>query len=114
MTIAFVLILLVTAMVLFARETLPVDIVTMLMLLALLFSGILTPAEAFAGFGSEIIIILGSVFIIGGALRESGVVDWLGEAISHVSKGGPKKLQAIMMVSVAALSSIMNNTPSPR
>lgn len=110
MTIAFVLILLAAAMVCFARETLPVDIVTMLVLLALMLTGILTPAEAFAGFGSEIIIILGSVFIIGGALRESGVVDWLGDAISHISKGGPTKVLAAMMPSVAALSSIMNNT----
>lgn len=110
MTIAFVLILLAAAMICFARETLPVDIVTMLVLLALMFTGILTPSEAFAGFGSEIIIILGSVFVIGGALRESGVVDWLGDAISHISKGGSAKLLSIMMTAVAGLSSIMNNT----
>lgn len=110
MTIAFVLLLLLVAMVLFARETLPVDIVTMLMLLALLISGVLTPAEAFAGFGSDIIIILGSVFVIGGALRESGVVDWLGDKVSHYSRGGSNALLGLVMASVAALSSIMNNT----
>ena len=110
MTIAFVLILLVAAMVLFARETLPVDVVTVLVLLILIITGILTPREAFAGFGSDIIIILASVFIIGGALRESGVVNWLGDTITRLSKGGESTLLALMMGAVSGLSAIMNNT----
>lgn len=110
MTIAFVLVLLVVAIILFARETLPVDIVTLLVLLALLGTRILTPQEAFAGFGSEIIIILGSVFIISGALRESGVVDWLGEKIGNSTRGGEKSQLAILMGSVAGFSAFMNNT----
>lgn len=110
MTIAFVLILLAVAMVLFARETLPVDVVTVLVLLVLITTGILTPREAFAGFGSDIIIILASVFIIGGALRESGVVNWLGDTITRLSKGGETTLLALMMAAVSGLSAIMNNT----
>lgn len=110
MEIAFVLTLLAVAMVLFARETLPVDIVTLLMLLALMIAGILTPQEAFAGFGSEIIIILASVFIISGALRESGVVDWMGEALGKISRGGEVSLLTLMMASVSGLSAFMNNT----
>lgn len=110
MTISFVLVLLVVAIILFARETLPVDIVTLLVLLALIGTRILTPQEAFAGFGSEIIIILGSVFIISGALRESGVVDWLGEKIGNFSRGGEKTQLAALMASVAGFSAFMNNT----
>jgi di/tricarboxylate transporter len=110
MEIAFVLLLLVAAMVLFARETLPVDLVTLLVLLALLATRILTPQEAFAGFGSDIIIILASVFIISGALRESGVVDWLGEFLARRVGGGERSLLATLMISVAGLSAFMNNT----
>ncbi len=110
MEIAFVLSLLAIAMVLFAREMLPVDIVTLLVLLALIIPGILTPQQAFAGFGSDIIIILASVFIISGALRESGVVDWLGEALGKISRGGEVSLLALMMGSVSGLSAFMNNT----
>lgn len=110
MEIAFVLTLLLGALILFARETLPVDIVTLLALLALMISGILTPQEAFAGFGSEIIIILASVFVISGALRESGVVDWLGSALDRVSKGGETSFLVRMVASVSALSAFMNNT----
>jgi len=110
MTIAFVLALLVLAVILFARETLPVDIVTLLALLALIVSGILTPKEAFSGFGNEIIIILGSVFIISGALRETGVVDWLGEKLAGSQRGGERSRLATLMASVAGFSAFMNNT----
>jgi len=110
MEIAFVLALLVAALVLFARETLPVDIVTLLALLALMIAGILTPQEAFAGFGSDIIIILASVFIVSGALRETGVVNWLGDALDRVSKGGEASFLVRMVASVAGLSAFMNNT----
>lgn len=110
MTIAFVLLLLLAAIVLFASEKLPVDIVTLLALLALICAGILTPQEAFSGFGSEIIIILCSVFIISGALRESGVVDWLGDKLGTLNRGGEKSQLAVLMGSVAGFSAFMNNT----
>ncbi|HEY5792794.1 MAG TPA: SLC13 family permease, partial [Chthoniobacterales bacterium] len=110
MTIAFVLSLLVIAMILFATEKLSVDLITFLMLLALLFTGILTPQEAFAGFGSDIILILGSVFVISGAMRETGVVDWVGDALSRFAKGGKNPFLTLMMGSVSGLSAFMNNT----
>lgn len=114
MEIAFVLLLLVGAVILFAREILPVDIVTLLVLLALLGTRILTPAEAFGGFGSDIIIILASVFVISGALKESGVVDWLGKVVAGAIGGGERTLLSSVMASVAGLSAFMNNTPSPQ
>lgn len=110
MEIAFVLILLAAAMVFFVKETLPMDIVTLLVLLALLVGGILTPQEAFAGFGSDIIIILASVFVISGAMRETNIVDWLGETLGKLSRGGENTLLLLLMSSVSGLSALMNNT----
>ncbi len=63
MEITIVLGLLALAIVLFALERISVDIITLLLLIALVVSGILTPGEAFAGFSSDIIIILASIFI---------------------------------------------------
>lgn len=71
MEIALVLGLLVLAIVLFASEKLSVDVITLLLLSTLVLTDVLSPAEAFAGFSSEIIVILGSIFVIGGALRET-------------------------------------------
>lgn len=110
MDIALVLSLLTVAVVLFSRETLPVDQVTWLVLIALVGSGILTPEEAFAGFASDIIMILASVFVISAGLRESGFVEVLGDRIQRVSGGRPANFLAVMMGGAAGLSAFMNNT----
>ncbi len=103
--------LLVLVTIAFAREWLPIDVVTLLMLLVLVGSGILTPAEAFAGYGSEIIIILASVFVISGALRDTGIVDRLSAfLLEHTSQAGERRLLMAVMAPVAALSAFMNNT----
>lgn len=110
MEIAFILLLLTAAVILFSRETLPVDQVTWLMLIALVATGILTPAEAFAGFASDIIVILASVFVISAGLRETGFVDVLGDRIQRVSGGRPGRFLATLMGGTAGLSAFMNNT----
>lgn len=110
MEIAIVLTLLTVAVVLLARATLPVDQVTWLILIALVLTGVLTPEEAFRGFASEIIIILASVFVISAGLRETGLVDTLGDNIRKVSKGNPKAFLATVMGGTAGLSAFMNNT----
>jgi di/tricarboxylate transporter len=108
--IAIVLGLLVLAVILFARETVSVDLVTLLLLAALILTGILTPAEAFSGFSTEIIIILGSIFVISGALQQTGVVDALGVWLQRVSGNSPVLLLVVTMLVVSFLSAFMNNT----
>lgn len=68
--IAIVLGLLALAVVLFARETLPVDVLTLVLLMVLVGTGTVSVTTAFSGFSSEIIIMLASVFVLGGALRD--------------------------------------------
>ena len=96
MEIAFVLTLLVVAVVLFSRETLRVDLVTWLVLIALMVTGILTPAEAFAGFSSDILIILASVFVISAGLRETGLVDTMGEWLNRIGGKSPGRFLTAM------------------
>ncbi|MHA3773967.1 SLC13 family permease [Verrucomicrobiota bacterium sgz303538] len=109
-SIAFVLLLLVVAVVLFATEKLSVDIVTFLLLIALVSSGILTPDEAFKGFSNDIIIILGAIFVISGALQETGVLDLLGHRLLRVATSSVGKLQLLIMGVSSAVSGFMNNT----
>ena len=53
MEIALVLGLLIVAIILFATEKFSVDLITVGLLIILTSLGILTPAEAFKGFGSD-------------------------------------------------------------
>ena len=108
--IVIVLGLLVVAVGLFATRALPVDLVTIFLLLALVLTGILNPAEAFAGFSSQIIIILGSIFVINGALLEGRVIDLVSAWLLRVAGGSVNKLQLTTMSVVGGLSGFMNNT----
>ena len=108
--IVIVLGLLVVAVGLFATRALPVDLVTIFLLLALVLTGILDPAEAFAGFSSQIIIILGSIFVINGALLEGRVIDLVSAWLLRVAGGSVNKLQLTTMSVVGGLSGFMNNT----
>lgn len=102
--------LLIAAITLFATEKISVDLVTLGMLCFLVMTGIISVKEAFEGFGNEIIIMLGSIFVIGAALRDTGVLDSLGHLLARTSGGKPIRVVAGMMSSVGAISAFMNNT----
>ncbi len=108
--IAFVLILLVIAVALFATERVSVDLVAFMLLIALVVGGVLTPHEAFEGFSNDIIIILGSIFVISGALQETGVLDLLGTRMLKLAGSNPNRLLLLLMASTSAVSGFMNNT----
>jgi di/tricarboxylate transporter len=110
MQIGIVLGLLILAIVLFASEKFSVDIVTLFLLMVLVGAGILTPAEAFAGFSNDIIIILASIFILTGALLRTGVMDALGRYLYRLAGGSPNGLLLAVMGLVGFASAFMNNT----
>ncbi|GAA4300574.1 SLC13 family permease [Nibribacter koreensis] len=110
MEIAFVLILLLVAIALFASEKLSVDIITLLLLIALTSTKIISPEEAFDGFSSDFIIILASIFVLSAALEDTGVLDflvnWLMRKVGH----NPNSLLLFIMVIPGVVSAFMNNT----
>ncbi len=110
MEAAIVIGLLIIAVIFFATEKVSVDLVTLGLLCVLVLSGILTVSQAFAGFGNEVIIMLGSIFVIGAALRETGVLDQLGHVLARATGGHPGRVVAGMMTTVGAVSAFMNNT----
>lgn len=110
MEAAIVIGLLIVAVILFATEKISVDLVTLGLLCVLVLSGILTVNEAFAGFGNEVIIMLGSIFVIGAAMRETGVLDQLGHVLARTTGGHPGRIVAGMMTTVGGVSAFMNNT----
>lgn len=104
------LVLLGVTIVLFSLERLPVDIVTLLAICVLVIAGILTPEDAFKGFGSETLIILGSVFILGGALQQTGLLERIANSILRLAESRQGRLNAIIVGLSGGLSAFMNNT----
>ncbi|MDQ3649180.1 MAG: SLC13 family permease [Acidobacteriota bacterium] len=110
METAIVLGLLAVAVVLFALERISVDIITLMLLIALVATGILTTAEAFAGFSRNITIILAAIFIISGALQRTGVMDAVGAHLYKIAGGSQSRLMLVVLSIVGGISGFMNNT----
>jgi di/tricarboxylate transporter len=110
MEIALVLSLLVLAIVLFATEKLSVEIVTLLLLIVLASARVITPEEAFAGFSSDFIIIIASVFIISAALEETGILDFTIVRMAELAKKSKGLMLFTIMFITGLVSAFMNNT----
>ena len=105
-----VMALLVAAVILFASEKFAVDQVTLGLLCVLVLSGILTPQQAFAGFGSDVLVMLGAIFVIGAAMRDTGLLDQIGQILARGGQRHPRGLIAATMGTVGMVSAWMNNT----
>ncbi|MFD1095043.1 SLC13 family permease [Salegentibacter chungangensis] len=109
MEIIVVISLLVLAIILFASEKFSVDVVTIGLLVILALSGIITPREAFEGFSNDFIIILASIFVISGALSETGLLNKLGSRMIKSIRSKTIFIGYTMFIT-GALSAFMNNT----
>jgi di/tricarboxylate transporter len=110
MQIALVLTLLIAALVLFSFEIVSIDVIALGALLILIASGALAPEQAFASFGSEMIVLLASIFVIAGALQRTGVLDSIGLLLYRHSGRSYRYLLASIVLVVACVSAFMNNT----
>src|SRR5262245_30183970 len=110
MQIAVVLTVLVVTLVLFPLEIVTVDLVALGALLVLVATSILPVDVAFASFGNEMMILLGSIFVIAGALLRTGVLDSLGLILYKRLGGSYRMLLAGIVLTVCAVSAFMNNT----
>ncbi|HEX8147400.1 MAG TPA: SLC13 family permease [Pyrinomonadaceae bacterium] len=108
--IATVLVLLLIALVLFATERIPIDIVTILLVIGLVLTGTLNVSEAFAGFGNDIVITIAGLFVLTGGLVKTGVVDLVGRRLHRIAGGNEFKLTALVMFTAAGCASVMKNT----
>ena len=83
--IGLVLAVLLVAIVLFLTEWVRVDVVALLVLMALVLTGVLGFEEAFAGFSNEGVITVASVLVLSGALARTGVANIIGERVLGVA-----------------------------
>lgn len=94
---------------LFVTEKLRVDVTAMLILLALVVTGILDSEQALSGFASEPAIIVAAVFVISGALGATGVSERIGALIGRASGRTEWRTVAVVMPMVALLASFTHH-----
>lgn len=108
--IAITLILLIVALILFGSEKLPVDIVGILLVIGLVMTGVLNIQEGVAGFGNDIIITIGGLFVLVGGLIKTGVVDLIGRRLYRIAGDNEFVLTALIMAVAAIAASVLKNT----
>jgi len=108
--ITFVFALIAVAGGLMASNRVRFDIVALLVVLALMLSGILTAGEALAGFGSSVVIVVAALLVIGEMLDRTGVARAVGDWI--LKKGGSNETRLLILIMAAAgiLGSVMSST----
>jgi di/tricarboxylate transporter len=111
LAVAYVLALLVLALFLFAKDFLPLDVTALIVLLLLVLPpGILTPAEALAGFGSETIMILVALFVLTAGVTRTGVVERIGMRVAALGRERPVLLTRMLLAACTTISSFLSNT----
>ena len=108
--IAICLAILIGAIALFTWDRVPADVVALGIMLALIATGLLTPDKAFAGFGSDTVMMILGLLIMTAGLVTTGVVDIAGRFVFDVAGRNPALFLPIIMASVALLSAFMSNT----
>ena len=108
--IAIVLVLLFVALVLFSLERIPIEVVALLLVMALVLTNTLTAAEAFAGFGNDIVITIAGLFILTGGLAKTGVIDLVGRRLQRTAGDSEFRIVALIMFSAAFCAAVMKNT----
>jgi di/tricarboxylate transporter len=103
------LVILASALALFIRGRMRVDLVAMLVLLSLAVTGVLDLREAMAGFGSEPAIIVAAAFVISAGLAATGVTDRIGQAIGRAAGASEWRAVAVVMPAVAMLAAFSHH-----
>ncbi len=108
--IVLLLIILVVALLFFSVEWVPADVVALGVLVALIIAGLVPAVRAFAGFGSDTVVMMLGLLILTAALLRTGVVEMAGRTVLRRAGRNPERLVAVIMVAVATLSAFISNT----
>ncbi|QIQ22349.1 SLC13 family permease [Zophobihabitans entericus] len=105
-----VCLLLLIAIILFSFSKLRMDIIALLIIVAITITGILTPAEALAGFSDPNIVLIALLFVVGEGLVRTGISYQMSDYILKVAGNNDIRIIVLIMLGVALLGSIMSST----
>lgn len=108
--IAICLAVLASAILLFAWDRVPADVVALGIMLATVATGLLPADKALAGFSSDTVMMILGLLIMSAGLFQTGVVDIVGRYVFAVAGRKPSTFLPVIMISVATLSAFMSNT----
>ena len=104
------LIILVVASAFFVSGKVRSDIVALCALLALMISGVLTPEEALSGFSNNVVIMMIGLFVVGGAIFQTGLAKMISSRILKLAGTSEIRLFLLVMLVTGAIGAFVSNT----
>lgn len=104
------LIILVVAAAFFMGGKVRSDLVALCSLLALLIFQILTPEEALSGFSNSVVIMMVGLFVVGGAIFQTGLAKMISSRILKLAGKSELRLFLLVMVVTASIGAFVSNT----
>lgn len=86
------------------------DVVALIALLVLTLSGILTTQEALSGFSNPIVIMMVGLFVVGGAIFNTGLAKMIGARLSRLGNGSPTRLFLVVVLATGLIGGFVSNT----
>lgn len=102
--------ILVLAAVFFVNGRIRSDIVALCALVALLLFQILTPEEALSGFSNSVVIMMVGLFVVGGAVFQTGLAKMISSRILKLAGTSETKLFLLVVLVTAAIGAFVSNT----
>ena len=103
------LLFLLFAVIMFVIEKIPLGVTSMIVCIGLTITDVLDVQTAFAGFTDSNVILFIAMFIVGGALFETGMANKIGGIVTRFAKTERMLIVAIMVI-VGLMSGVLSNT----
>ncbi len=104
------LIILALSAVFFAMGKVRSDLVALCALVALLLTGTLTPQEAISGFSNQVVIMMVGLFVVGGAIVQTGLAKKASGKLMMLAGNNEIGLFLLLMVVTAVIGAFVSNT----
>ena len=108
--VILVLIIICGAIVLFATEVISIDLIAMVIMVVLMLTGLVTPAEGTSGFSNSATVTVLALLIISAGLQATGAVNLLGRYLIKLIGKSSRRALFVILVVAGILSAFINNT----
>lgn len=86
------------------------DLIALCSLILLVLFGILTPAEALSGFSNSVVIMMVGLFVVGGAIFQTGLAKMVSGKIMQAAGKNQLRLFLLVMLVTSFVGAFVSNT----
>lgn len=102
--------ILVISVIAFIREWFPIEVTSLLVLAALLLSGLIDKNQAIEGFSNKAVITIGAMFVLSHAFTKTGFIPVFTVWLENNGRGRNWAVTTLFLFAVSIFSAFINNT----